>query len=259
MTLSVASGFPVTAGGGDNVGCTTVNIGDVVIVVAGIGANETITSITDSNNKIAWDSIAAIHAYDSVNTLELEIWKGVVTSIGFTTIVANASPVAVFELGALEFNSGVYGSATQWTITASGSILNSVTTPLTTPFPSLLSSNASEQAYVGYAQVAANFSTAPSSGCTGFTVVSGFGGDADGFVFNPTLTGLTTYQPITTDSGAWTNTVGIIVTTAPLDWVADTNCAIALTTDQAFNGTESLAVTAISTGAMDAYVNRNGC
>ena len=99
VSFTRASGFPTYGGGTavETLAITTAAVGDVVLLVIHTLVQASLTAspnvfgliplaITDTNNRITWDTAPLAFYASPGDGANLSMWKGVVTSVGTTTV-----------------------------------------------------------------------------------------------------------------------------------------------------------------------------
>lgn len=171
---------------------TTVAVGDIVIVGVMIASTSiTVSSIADTSSRITWQSATTIAGTDSTDTDRSEMWYGVVTSTGTTTVTVTYSGSVTSILCRLFVDSwsSSDGSSSAWSVVNTGGPTRTVSSGTIT-YPSVTSGSAGGL-YEGFAfgnQVASAGST---SGFGYLDPSSGIGQ----ICFNGSLADNTAYQP----------------------------------------------------------------
>ena len=207
MAITVASGFPVSNSGGSGLSTLSVTpatVGDIIVFSSKVSSTTlSITGISGGGCAV-WNAISG-PVVDATNGGTEELWYGIVTTTGATTITLTWSGTNSVDtdLVAFEFASGL--TKTRWAIAAWGSQINTSSTTIT--WPSLKSNAASLQAYYGYARQGG---TATAGSTTGFTYTV----DSDSNIYcrNVALSANTSYQPTaTTSPSSYSAAIAIIV------------------------------------------------
>jgi hypothetical protein len=163
------------------------NLGDLMTLAIFASKGNTITSVSGGGVS-AWSRIIGANSE--------ELWRGVVTSTGASTITVTVSTPSgpTVELAAQEWTTG---SATgSWVIDTSGTISNPSSTTVT--YPSL-TPQSTKDLYIGYA---IGGSTMSAGSTSGFTYLTGGSASNQG-TYNTTTS--TTVQPTATQSSSNTS------------------------------------------------------
>ena len=225
---------------------TTHDVGDVVVVYAmttTLAGASRVASISDSNDRVTWQSAPVVAHTDTTHTVRQEIWYGRVTSVGSTEIVVHwtGTPGGGKKTYAFQVGSS-NGSAALWGVAASGSKQDPdgpVTGGFTYPD---LKSGLNGGFYVGFAISTA--ATPPSGAPSGFTFSTS--AERTGSCFDTDLAVATTYSPIqaqASTSSSWDDQIAAIFQTS--DGVTPTVSSVSPSAGAARGGTS---VTVTGTG-----------
>src|SRR5206468_9663727 len=112
-----------------------------------------------------WSKVAATSSGSGNDTTSIEMWRGIVTATGSSTITASLSgPTGTHAIAAMEFTTG---SATgSWVVDSSNTQVNSTGTTVT--FPNI-TPQSTKDLYVGYGAGSSNVSAGSTSGYTYLT------------------------------------------------------------------------------------------
>jgi hypothetical protein len=151
-----------------------------------------------------WSKITSTTAGSGADTSSIDMWKGVVTSTGSSTITVTFSGSAgnPNELAAMEFTTG--STSGSWVVDASNTQYNSSTSTNVT-FPNL-TPQSSRDLYVGYTAGGANITGVSTAG---FTRITGSLSNRSG-IYNTSVS--SSIQPVATQASAATSiTVGALI------------------------------------------------
>ena len=159
-------GYPALNNTGTTLPVTTAAVGDVMLVMAHTAPSSgtsDVTSITDSNGRITWQAAKSAGYTNHPSGDAIEIWYGVVKSVGSTTIDAHWSGTTFDHfVWAAEWTSG-QGPTTSWSAAAGGVKNSIVGTGTTCSFPTLTAGSAGGL-YWGWAYGSAKGSAGSSPG-----------------------------------------------------------------------------------------------
>jgi hypothetical protein len=207
------AGYPAVDNTGTTLPVTTAAVGDVMLVMAhtapSSGTSE-VTSITDSNSRITWQATKSTGFTNHPSGDAIEIWYGVVKSVGSTTIDAHWSgPTFDHFVWADEWKS-VLGPSVSWSVVSSGVKNAAVGTGTTCPYPTLTSGPAGGL-YWGWAYGSAAGSAGNSPGFSYYVTTQPTHENA--LVSDPALAGSKAYTPAFTQAKAtsWYDAASVIV------------------------------------------------
>ena len=165
-----------------------VNLGDLMTVFIFASKSNTINSVTGGGVS-TWTRVVTANSED--------MWRGIVTSTGSSTITANISTPSgpTVEIAAQEWTTG--SSNGSWVVDTSGTI-NNTTSSTNVTYPSL-TPQSTKDLYVGYG---VGTSTMSAGTTPGYSYFAGSGADFYG-AYNTSIS--TTTQPIATQSSTGTS------------------------------------------------------
>lgn len=174
-----------------------VNIGDLMVLFVAPQKSNTVNSVT-GGGVTTWSKITS-----TINGTGMEMWRGVVTSTGASTISVSLSGASGNnELAAMEYTTG--SSTGSWVVDTSNTQYNS-TASTTVTFPNL-TPQSTKDLYVGYA---AGTSTMSAGSTTGFNYLAGSQTTTQG-LYNTAVSAAV--QPTATQSSSGTSvTAGALI------------------------------------------------
>jgi hypothetical protein len=178
-------------------GVSPANLGDLMILFVAPQKANTVNTVSGGGVS-AWSKITS-----TINGTGMEMWRGVVTSTGASTISVNLSGASGNnELAAMEYTTG---SATgSWVVDTSNTQYNS-SASTTVTYPNL-TPQSTKDLYVGYA---AGSSTMSAGSTTGFTYLTGSQTTTQGLYNTAVSAGI---QPTATQSSSGTSvTAGALI------------------------------------------------
>ncbi len=159
-------GYPVLNNTGTTVAVTTAAVGDVMLVMAHTAPSSgtsDVASITDGSGRVAWQSAKSAGFTNHPSGDAVEIWYGVVKSVGPTTIDVHwAGTTFDHFVWAAEWSSG-QGATTSWSVVSKGAENGAVGIGTTCAFPPLTTGSAGGL-YWGWAYGSAQGSAGHSPG-----------------------------------------------------------------------------------------------
>jgi hypothetical protein len=203
VDISYVNSWKTNGNGVTTLSVSPANLNDLMVFFSSPRGSGSLSNVSGGGVS-TWSKITSTTAGSGADTTSIDMWKGVVTSTGSSTITAtfSGSTGNPNELAAMEFTTG--STSGSWVVDASNTQYNS-TSSTTVTFPSL-TPQSSRDLYVGYAAGGANISGGSSSG---FTYISGSLANRTG-LYNPAVSSST--QPTATQSGSASSlTVGALV------------------------------------------------
>jgi hypothetical protein len=206
-------GYPALNNTGTTLPVTTAAVGDVMLVMAHTAPSSGtshVTSITDSSSRITWQTAKSAGYTNHPSGDAIEIWYGVVKSVGSTTIDAHWSGTTFDHfVWAAEWSSS-QGSTASWSAVAGGVKNSIIGTGTTCPFPTLTSGSAGGL-YWGWAYGSAAGSPGPTPGFSYYVTTDPTHGNV--LVSGGSLAADTAYAPTFTQASAtaWYDAVAVIV------------------------------------------------
>ena len=139
------------------------NLNDLMVLFSNPANGGATISSVSGGGVTDWTKVTGTSSGSGSGTTTIEMWKGVVTSTGSSTInVTFASSTGnPNELVAMEFTTG--NTTGSWVIDSSGTLYNSASTTVT--YPSL-TPQSSKDLYVGYASAGSTMTAGTTSGFT---------------------------------------------------------------------------------------------
>lgn len=184
---------------------TTQNVGDLIVVTVQIPSGTAVTGISggDASN---WSRVGYLAGDGTVNRVEM--WEGVVSSVGSSTI--SLSPSGSFgnndEITETEYTAAGVNAGTSWGVDTEATYKS--TGSATVTFPTLEPQSEGEL-YEGYAQVQHTPATAGSS--AGFTYQ--ITGQSNVITYDPDVNPITSFSPTANQSSSGeADTIGAIFT-----------------------------------------------
>lgn len=166
------------------------NVGDLMVFYSRAANNVSVSSIS-GGGVTTWTKITSTY---SANAGAMEMWRGIVTTIGAGTITVNYSGTeGANEIVVQEFT--MHSANSTWAIDNSGNTYNT-STSTTVDYPSLTPTNSSEL-YTGFAWAT---STMSAGSTTGFNYVATSAGQL--MAYNTNVTGGAATQPTASQSTA---------------------------------------------------------
>jgi hypothetical protein len=206
-------GYPVFNNTGTTLPITTVAIGDIVLVIAHTAPSSGVshvTSITDSNDRISWQTAKSSGFTNHPSGDALEIWYGVVKSTGATTVDVHWSGTTFdhFVWGA-EWHSSL-GATANWSLVAAGNENATLCTKGSCAFPTL-SSGSSGGLYWGWGYPATTSRPGSTAGFSYFITTVPTHGNV--LLWNGSLAASTAYSPtfIQVTGTSWYDATAVIV------------------------------------------------
>jgi len=206
-------GYPALNNTGTTLPVTTAAVGDVMLVMAHTAPSSgtsDVTSITDSSGRITWQAAKSAGYTNHPSGDAIEIWYGVVKSVGSTTIDAHWSGTTFDHfVWAAEWTSG-QGPTTSWSAVAGGVKNSIVGTGTTCSFPTLTAGSAGGL-YWGWAYGSAKGSAGSSPGFSYYVTTDVTHWNV--LVSGASLATGTTYTPTFTQAAptSWYDAVAVIV------------------------------------------------
>jgi hypothetical protein len=182
-------------------GVSPANLGDLMTVFVSAQKADTVTSVSGGGVTV-WSKVAATSSGSGTDTTSIEMWRGIITTTGASTITANLSgPTGTHEMAAMEFTTG--STSGSWVVDSSNTQFNSTGTAVT--FPNI-TPQSTKDLYVGYG---AGSSTVSAGSSPGFTYLPGSLTNRIG-LYNNAISAAS--QPAATQSSSGTSiTVGALI------------------------------------------------
>jgi hypothetical protein len=139
------AGYPAINNTGTTLPVTTAAVGDVMLVMAHTAPSSgtsDVSSITDSNSRITWQAAKSTGFTNHPSGDAIEIWYGVVKSVGPTTIDVHWSGTTFDHFVWADEWKSVLGANVSWSVVSSGIKNSSVGTGTTCAYPTLTSGSA---------------------------------------------------------------------------------------------------------------------
>ncbi len=188
VAISLVNNWKVsTSGLSPTLSVSPANLGDLMTFFIFASKSNTINSVS-GGGVTAWSKIVGANSE--------EMWRGIVTSTGSSTITVSLSTPSgpTDELAAQEWTTGSTNGS--WVVDSSGTISNSSSTTVT--YPSL-TPQSTKDLYMGYA---IGTSTMSAGSTSGFSYLTG-GASSNMGAYNTTVS--TTTQPTASQSGSGTS------------------------------------------------------
>ena len=215
-TYTEQPGYPALNNTGTTLPVTTVAQGDIMLVMAHTAPSaglSHVTSITDSGARIAWHSAKSAGYTNHPSGDALEIWYGIVDSVGPTTIQAHWSGTT-FDHFVWAAEWAAPGGTGSWSIISGGGQNAPVCPGVTCPYPPLKSGPAGGL-YWGWAYGSSEGEAGNTPGFTYFVTTDPTHWNV--LVSGASLAASTTYTPDFRQATAngWYDAVGVIVEATP--------------------------------------------
>jgi hypothetical protein len=215
-TYTEQPGYPALNNTGTTLPVTTVAPGDIMLVMAHTAPSaglSHVTSITDSGTRIAWQSAKSAGFTNHPSGDALEIWYGVVQSIGSTTIQVHWSGTT-FDHFVWAAEWAAPGGTGSWSVVSGGGQNAPVCPGVTCPYPPLKSGPAGGL-YWGWAYGSSEGEAGNTPGFTYFVTTDPTHWNV--LVSGASLAASTTYTPDFRQATAngWYDAVGVIVEATP--------------------------------------------
>jgi hypothetical protein len=203
VAINFVNSWNTNGNGVTTLAVSPANLNDLMTLFSSPRGAGSISNVTGGGVSV-WSKVTSTTAGSGADTSSIDMWKGVVTTTGASTITVTFSGSSgnPNELAAMEFSTG--STTGSWVVDASNTQYNSVSSTTIT-FPSL-TPQSSRDLYVGYA---ASGSAYTSGSTTGFTYLSGSLTNRVG-IYNTSVSSAT--QPTATTTGSSTSlAVGALV------------------------------------------------
>jgi hypothetical protein len=203
VDISYVNNWKTSGNGVTTLSVSPASLNNLMVLFSSPRGAGSIASVSGGGVSV-WSKVTSTTAGSGADTSSIDMWKGVVTSTGSSTITVTFSGSSgnPNELAAMEFTTG--STSGSWVVDSSNTQYNSASSTTIT-FPSL-TPQSSRDLYVGYA---AGGSAASSGGTTGYTYLSGSLTNRIG-LYNPAISA--TSQPTATQTTAGTSlTIGALI------------------------------------------------
>jgi hypothetical protein len=209
-------GYPALDNTGTTLPVTTVAQGDIMLVMAHTAPSaglSHVTSITDSGARIAWHSAKSAGYTNHPSGDALEIWYGIVESVGPTTIQAHWSGTT-FDHFVWAAEWAAPNASDSWSVVSGGGQNAPVCPGVTCPYPSLTSGPAGGL-YWGWAYGSSEGEAGNTPGFNYFVTTDPTHWNV--LVSGPSLAASTVYAPDFRQATAngWYDAVAVIVEATP--------------------------------------------
>jgi len=209
-------GYPVVDNTGTSVMVTTAAVGDVMLVMAHTAPSTGtahVTSISDSAGRIAWQPAKSAGFTNHPSGDAVELWYGVVESVGPTTIDAHWSGTTFDHFVWADEWTSLLGPDVSWSVVSSGIDNSSLGRGTSCAYPTL-TSGPSGGLYWGWAYGSAVGSAGTSAGFGYY--VTRQPTHENVLVSDPSLAPSTTYTPNFTQAAAtsWYDAAAIVIQAA---------------------------------------------
>jgi hypothetical protein len=207
------AGYPAITNTSTTLAVTTVAVGDIMLVMAHTAPSSGlshVTSITDTGNRITWQTAKSVGYTNHPSGDAIEIWYGVVKSVGATTIEVHWSGTTFDHfVWAAEWKSEL-GAPVTWSVVASGVKNSIVGTGKTCAFPTLTSAPAGGL-YWGWSYPATTGYSGSTPGFSYFVTTVPTHGNV--LAWDGSLAGSTAYTPTFDQATAttWYDAVAVVV------------------------------------------------
>ncbi len=211
-TYTEQPGYPALNNTGTTLPVTTVAQGDIMLVMAHTAPSaglSHVTSITDSGARIAWHSAKSAGYTNHPSGDALEIWYGIVDSVGPTTIQAHWSGTT-FDHFVWAAEWAAPNGSDSWSVVSGGGQNAPVCPGVTCPYPPL-TSGAAGGLYWGWAYGSSEGEAGNTPGFNYFVTTDPTHWNV--LVSGASLAASTTYTPDFRQATAngWYDAVGVIV------------------------------------------------
>ena len=206
-------GYPMLNNTGTTLPVTTAAVGDVMLVMAHTAPSSgtsDVTSITDSNSRITWQAAKSAGFTNHPSGDAIEIWYGVVKSIGPTTIDVHWAGTTFDHFVWVAEWSSVLGADVSWSVASSGVKNAAVGSGTTCSYPTL-TSGTSGGLYWGWAYGSAVGSPGTTPGFSYYVTTDPTHENV--LISGPALAGSTAYTPTFTQAKAtsWYDAAAVVV------------------------------------------------
>jgi trimeric autotransporter adhesin len=168
IAISHVNNWSTSGNGVTSLSVSPANVGDLLVFFSSPHNGGASISTISGGGVGSWSKVTATNSGSGSNTSTIEMWRGVITTTGATTISVSFSTSTGNgnELAAMEFTTG--NTTGSWVVDSSNTLYNSTSTTSMT-YPDL-TPQSSKDLYVGYGATQGVTSSTVSSG---FTYVAG--------------------------------------------------------------------------------------